>query len=65
MFKNLSHKGNVNQNYIEIPSHPSQHKNNEENKEQQMLVRVGGRKRASYTVGIITDPQKTTNRMTI
>jgi hypothetical protein len=36
-----SHQGNVNQNYIEIPSHPNQNGYHEENKEkQQMLVRT-------------------------
>jgi hypothetical protein len=49
MFNILSHKGNANQNYTEIPSHPSQ-KGNQENK-QQMVVRKWGKKRPLYTVG--------------
>jgi hypothetical protein len=41
MFNILNHKGNANQNYTEIPSHPSQNGNQQENK-QQMLVKMGG-----------------------
>jgi hypothetical protein len=32
MFNILSHKGNTNQGYTEIPSHSSQNGNNQENK---------------------------------
>jgi hypothetical protein len=47
---------NASQKYTEIPSHPSQNGNHEENKEQQMLIRmwVGERRKGeepSYTVG--------------
>jgi hypothetical protein len=38
MFNVLSHKGNANQNYAEIPSHPSQNGNHQGTK-QQMLQR--------------------------
>jgi hypothetical protein len=38
MFNILTHKGNANQNYTEIHSHPSQIGNHQENKQQQMLV---------------------------
>jgi hypothetical protein len=31
---NISHKGNKNQNVIEIPSHPSQNGNHQDNKQQ-------------------------------
>jgi hypothetical protein len=40
----LSHEENANQNDIEIPSHPSQNGNHQENKQQQMLVRIEERK---------------------
>jgi hypothetical protein len=39
----LSHKGNANQNDTEIPSHPSQNGYHQENKKQQMLVRIWGK----------------------
>jgi UDP-N-acetyl-D-mannosaminuronic acid transferase (WecB/TagA/CpsF family) len=48
MFTILSCKGNVNQNYTEIPSHPSQNGYHQKNK-QQMLVRMQG-KRHPYTL---------------
>jgi hypothetical protein len=41
MFNIFSRKGNVNQKYTEIPSHPNQTGNHQENKQQQMLVRMG------------------------
>jgi hypothetical protein len=40
----LSRRGNVNQSIIEIPSHPSQNGYHQENKKQQMVVRVQGDK---------------------
>jgi hypothetical protein len=40
MFNILSHEGNVNQNHTKIPSHLSQNGNHQENKQQQMLVRM-------------------------
>jgi hypothetical protein len=43
MFKVNSHKGNANQNYIEIPSHPSQNSCGQEDKQQQMLRRIQGK----------------------
>jgi hypothetical protein len=36
----LSHKGNTNQNNIEIPSHPNENGMYQESKEQQMLARM-------------------------
>jgi hypothetical protein len=40
MFNILSYRGKANQNYIEIPSHPNQNGYHQENKQQQMLVRM-------------------------
>jgi hypothetical protein len=44
MFNILTHKGNANLNYTEIPSHPRQndyHQDNKQtNKQQLMLVRI-------------------------
>jgi hypothetical protein len=40
MFDILSHNGNANQNYTEIQSHPNQNDDHQENKQQQMLVRM-------------------------
>jgi hypothetical protein len=48
----FSYQGNANQMHIEIPSHPSQDYYNQENKDQQMLVRMhvcGSRKSSVYT----------------
>jgi hypothetical protein len=42
MFNILTHKGNANQNNIEIPSHPCQNGYHEENKQQQKLARMWG-----------------------
>jgi hypothetical protein len=42
MLNILTHKGNVNQNDIKIPSHPNQNDNHQENK-QQMQEEWGGR----------------------
>jgi hypothetical protein len=42
IFNILSHKGNANQNDTEIPSHTSQNGYHQENKQQQMLVRMWG-----------------------
>jgi hypothetical protein len=39
----LSNKGNVNQNYTKIPSHPSQI-GNPENKQQQIFARMQGKR---------------------
>jgi hypothetical protein len=39
MFNIPVHKGNTNQNYTEIPSHPNENGNHQKNK-QQMLVRM-------------------------
>jgi hypothetical protein len=50
MFNIFSHKANVNQKSTEIPSHPTQTDNKQENK-QQMLVKMGERWKPSYTVG--------------
>jgi hypothetical protein len=41
MFNILSDKGSANQNYTEIPSHPSQNGSHQENK-QQILVKMWG-----------------------
>jgi hypothetical protein len=38
MFNILNHKGDANQNNIEIPSHPSHSSYYQESKQQQMLV---------------------------
>jgi hypothetical protein len=46
MFNILYHKGNANQNGTEIPSHPSQNGNHQ----QQMLGRCG-KKEPSDTIG--------------
>jgi hypothetical protein len=43
MFSILSHKGNVNQNYTEISSYPSQNGNQET--KQQMLARMQGKRK--------------------
>jgi hypothetical protein len=40
MFNIFNHQGNANQNYIEIPSHPSQIGYHQENKKQQTIVRM-------------------------
>jgi hypothetical protein len=40
MFNVLTHKENANQNCTEIPSHSSQNGNHQENKWQQVLVRM-------------------------
>jgi hypothetical protein len=42
MFIILSHQGHADQNYTEIPLHYSQNGYHQENKEQQMLVRMQG-----------------------
>jgi hypothetical protein len=49
MFNNLNHKGNANQDSIEIPSYFSQNDCLQENKQEQMLVRIL-RKRNPYTL---------------
>jgi hypothetical protein len=51
MFNILTHKGNANQNDIEIPSHPSQNGYQQENEQQQMLVGCWERKDPKYIVG--------------
>jgi hypothetical protein len=43
MFNIFIHKGNANQNSTEIPFYPSQHGYHQENKQQQILVRMQGR----------------------
>jgi hypothetical protein len=48
MFKILSHKGNANQNYTEIPSHPSENSNHQENKN---MVRMQRKKEPLYNTG--------------
>jgi hypothetical protein len=48
MLNIFSHKGNANQNYIVIPSHPSQNGNQEK---QQMLEKIWGEKKSSYMIG--------------
>jgi hypothetical protein len=40
----LSYKGNVNQNYTEVPPHSSQVSHYEENLQQQMLARMWGKR---------------------
>jgi hypothetical protein len=40
MFSILGHKGNANQNYTEILTHPIQNGNHQENKQQKMLVKM-------------------------
>jgi hypothetical protein len=42
MFNIVSHKGNADQNYFEVPSHPSQIGFHQEHKPQQMLVKMWG-----------------------
>jgi hypothetical protein len=42
MFSVLRHNGNANQNDTESPAHPSQNGNYQENKQQQILVRMPG-----------------------
>jgi hypothetical protein len=44
MFIIFGHQGDANQNYIKIPSHPSQSGYHQENKQEQMLVRMQGKK---------------------
>jgi hypothetical protein len=51
MFNILIHKGNANQNYTNIPSHPSEIGNHQENKHQQMLMKIWEKNEPSYTVG--------------
>jgi hypothetical protein len=43
MFNILTHKRNTNENYTEIPFHPSQEIYNHENKYHEILVRMGER----------------------
>jgi hypothetical protein len=50
-FNIFSPKGNANQTYTEIPSHPSQNACHQESKQQQMLVRMGDEKEPSCTIG--------------
>jgi hypothetical protein len=50
MFNTLRHKGNANPNDIEIPCHPYQNAHHQENKEEQVLVRIQG-KGNLYTTG--------------
>jgi hypothetical protein len=47
MFNILTHKRNANQNHIEILSYSNQNGCHQENKQQQMLVKMQG-KRKSY-----------------
>jgi hypothetical protein len=42
MFNTLSHKGNANQNFTDILSHPS-HIGNHQGNKQQLLVRIRGK----------------------
>jgi hypothetical protein len=51
MFNIVSHKGNANENYNEIPFHPTQNGKHQENKHQEMLVSIWGEKESVYTVG--------------
>jgi hypothetical protein len=44
MFNIFNHQGNGNQNNIEVSSHPSQNGCHQENKHQQMLARVQGKR---------------------
>jgi hypothetical protein len=52
MVKNyiLSHQGNANQNYAEIPSHPSQIGHHEENRKQTTNVGEDSGKRNTHTL---------------
>jgi alpha/beta superfamily hydrolase len=43
----FGHKGNANQNDIEIPPHPSQNGYHQEHKQQQMLARMWRKKNTS------------------
>jgi hypothetical protein len=47
MFNNFSHKGNVNQNYIKIPSHLNKNDYDQENKQQQMMVRMQEKRKSN------------------
>jgi hypothetical protein len=47
---NKSHKGNASHNYIEIPSLLSQHSYHQENKQQEMLVRMWLRGKNPHTL---------------
>jgi hypothetical protein len=47
MFSIFCHKGKANQNYTESPPHPGQIGNHQENKQQQMLVRIQGQRNPS------------------
>jgi hypothetical protein len=40
MFNTLSHKGNANQNYTEILSHPTENSYHQENIKQRILVKM-------------------------
>jgi hypothetical protein len=51
MFNIVSHKGNANENYNEIPFHPTQNDKHQENKHQEMLASIWGEKEPIYTVG--------------
>jgi hypothetical protein len=44
------HKGNANQNHIKIPPHSCENGYYQEHKQQQMLVRMWGKKEPLYTV---------------
>jgi hypothetical protein len=52
MLNTLSHKGNTNQNYTKIPSHPSQNGHLQENNNK--YWKGCGKKEPSYTVGVTT-----------
>jgi hypothetical protein len=51
MFNNLRHKGNDNQNHTEIPSHPNQNGNYQENKQ---LTSAGedAKKKEQHKLGV-------------
>jgi hypothetical protein len=50
MFNILKHKGNANENYIKILSHPNQNGSHQENK-QQMLSKTQEKNESLCTVG--------------
>jgi hypothetical protein len=39
----LNHRGNANKNHTKVPFHPNQNGHHQENKQQQMLVRMQGK----------------------
>jgi hypothetical protein len=52
MFNILIHKGNANQNYTKIISHPSQIGNHQENKQQMLAGMQGKRNRLILLLGM-------------